>query len=357
MILFSLLQFKRGIVGGAASYISGLVESLPSYFHYLVRVDDDDSEDFAGARTTLRLSFRMSQVLRVLSLLAPVDLPYRKQVERLDPDLILFPQQDVFPRKIRHPKKIVIFYDVIHWVYKNYFTGPRMLVQVALERAALREAYRVVVISEQTKRELVRYYGVRPDDIYVLYPVVSRRSHSPLDNPVGTDYILYPANSWPHKRHRLLIEAVREVNAQSSNAPITLVLTGYVYSGDRHILRMCDGTHVRHLGYVSRATLESLFAHCRFVVFPSEYEGFGIPVVEAMAFGKRVLASDIPIFREIAGDSIAYFRTKEQLKSELVRLWCEREPSDLGARYEPPLSRFHPEKIRAEFRDYLESLR
>jgi glycosyltransferase involved in cell wall biosynthesis len=92
------------------------------------------------------------------------------------------------------------------------------------------------------------------------------------------------------------------------------------------------------------------------VVFPSEYEGFGIPIIEAMSFGKRVLATDIPIFREIAGDSIHYFDTKDHLISQLVRLWSEEAPYDLRAAYEPRLSRFRPEKICSEFRHYLEAL-
>jgi glycosyltransferase involved in cell wall biosynthesis len=350
MILLSLLQFKRGVVGGAADYISGLVEGLPDYFHYLVRADDDDSKGFVGTRTRLRMSFTMSRVLRVFSLLLPVDLAYRR------PDIALFPQQDIFPRKIRHTKKVVIFYDLVHWVYKNYFVGPRRLLQVALERSTLREADHVVVISEQTKRELQRYYGVQPDNIYVLYPVVPQRPHLSMDDPIGTDYVLYPANSWPHKRHKLLIEAIQEINTESPSTSMTLVLTGYVYRGNQRMLSMCDGTHIRHLGYVSRATLHSLYAHCRFVVFPSRYEGFGIPIVEAMTFGKRILASDIPILREIAGDSISYFQTKEQLKSELIRLWLEPVSSDLGAWYEPYLARFQSRRICGEFRHYLESL-
>jgi glycosyltransferase involved in cell wall biosynthesis len=357
VILLSLLQFKKGVVGGAANYISGFVEGMPGYFHYLTRRDDHDSKRFVGARTELQMSFAMGRALRVLSLLAPVDWGYRKWVERLAPDLLLFPQQDIFPRRIEHPKKIVIFVDLIHWVYKNYFPGPRMLLQTMLERSALREAYRVVVISEQTKRELVQYYGVRPEDIYVLYPAIAQRSPTTTGNPIGTDFVLYPANSWPHKRHRFLIEAVREINAKRPRTPITLILTGYVYPGARQLLDLCDGTHIRHLGYVSRATLESLLAHCRFLVFPSEYEGFGIPLVEAMTFGKRILASDIPIFQEIAGDKIDYFAAKEQLKEEMVRLWSENEPSDLRERYAPRLDRFYPEKVCAEFRAYLASLR
>lgn len=357
MILLSLLQFKPGVVGGAADYISSLLESLPDFFHYLVRADDHDSRRFAGPRIPLPMSFSMSRVLRVLSLLGPADILYRRQVERLCPELILFPQQDVFPRRIQHPRKIIVFYDLMHCVYRDYYAGLRKLVQVSLERASLREAYRVIAISQQTKDEVIRYYGVQPDHVYVLHPVVRRRTQSPVgDDPIGSKFILYPANSWPHKRHRLLIEAVREINARSPSTPIRLILTGYVYRRDRHILDLCDGEHVRHLGYVSRSILWSLYAHCSFVVFPSQYEGFGIPIIEAMTYGKRVLASDIPIFRESAGDAIPYFRTKEQLKSELVRLWSEKEPGDLGDLYEPRLSKFRPAEVCGRFRQYLESL-
>lgn len=357
MILFSLLQFRRGIVGGAANYISGLLDGLPDYFHYLVRADDDDAQRFTGPRIPLRMSFPVSRALRVLSLPVGVDILYRQQVERLCPELIVFPQQDVFPRRIRHPRKVVIFYDLIHRVFEDYYSGLRKLVQIALERASLREAYRVIVISEQTKDEVVRYYGVPSDRVYVLYPVIHRQAELLTEaDPIGRKFILYPANSWPHKRHKLLIEAVREINVRSPRTPLTLILTGYVYRRDRHILNLCDGDHIRHLGYVSRSMLRSLYAHCSFVAFPSQYEGFGIPIIEAMTYRKRVLASDIPIFRESAGASISYFRTKEHLKSELVRLWSEEEPGDLGDLYEPRLSRFDPAEVCGRFRHYLESL-
>jgi glycosyltransferase involved in cell wall biosynthesis len=298
----------------------------------------------------------MSRALRVFSLLAPADLGYRRQVEKLEPELILFPQQDIFPRKIRGTKKAVIFYDLIHWVYRDYFAWPRRLLQIALERSTLREADHIIVISKQTKQELIRFYGVDPAKMYVLYPTLPHMPRPFVDDPVGTDYILYPANSWPHKRHKFLIEAIREINARSPNTPITLVLTGYVYRDSRWILDMCDGIHIRHLGYVSRPVLHSLYAHCRFVVFPSQYEGFGIPILEAMTFGKRVLASDIPILKEIAGDSIHYFQTQEQLKGEVVRLWSEKEPSELRTHYAPYLARFQPEKICFAFRRYLDAL-
>src|SRR5215213_8016876 len=110
-------------------------------------------------------------------------------------------------------------------------------------------------------------------------------------------FLLYPASPWPHKNHARLLEAFTLVRRERPE--LRLVLTGSGHGV------LPDG--VESVGYVTQDELASLYRRASALVFPSLYEGFGQPPLEAMACGCPVACSDLPPLREVCGDAAVYF--------------------------------------------------
>jgi len=117
---------------------------------------------------------------------------------------------------------------------------------------------------------------------------------------IGTRYILYPTITYPFKNHRVLVEAIARADAD-----VDLVFTGGAGAAHGDVLDAIDrlgvSTRVHVLGRLGAGDFDELFAGALALAFPSTYEGFGLPVIEAMARRIPVLASDLPVLREVAG--------------------------------------------------------
>ena len=190
-------------------------------------------------------------------------------------------------------------------------------------RRALERADRILAVSESAKRELERVFGVPGSKIEVIYNAVDERF---LSEPLPTDadrilerhavsgpYILYAGNVRPQKNLARLIEAFAVVkdelkgNSDLGNLKLLVIGDSLAPHPDlrRAVVRTRLREDVRFLGFVPFATLRAFYAKARAFVFPSLYEGFGLPPLEAMANGTPVLASDASAMPEILGDAAA----------------------------------------------------
>ncbi len=118
------------------------------------------------------------------------------------------------------------------------------------------------------------------------------------------EFLLYPANFWPHKNHLRLFEALRLVGGESRPK---LVCTGAPNKLMRTLRAEAPAELVIFAGYVSEAELAALYEACAALIFPSLYEGYGMPVAEAMARGKPVLCSNVTSLPEVAGGAAIFF--------------------------------------------------
>lgn len=134
---------------------------------------------------------------------------------------------------------------------------------------------------------------------------VERRPMTPFER-----FYCYPAVTWPHKNHYRLVEALALAN-QKAHEPIKLVLTGVVEGYQDQAwwkkLEALGSEHVEVLGHVSGQELASLMTYAKGMIFPSLYEGFGIPVLDAMNYELPVLTTRLAAVPEIAGETVAYF--------------------------------------------------
>ncbi|ANJ27669.1 glycosyltransferase family 4 protein [Agromyces aureus] len=213
--------------------------------------------------------------------------------------IVHFPLTVPIPASLRSQTTIVSIADTQHLDLPELFHPlERLFRSFAYDRAAKR-ADAVVTISEFTKQRLVHHLGIEPDRI-----TVAHLGYDPVDFAPNLgareDFLFYPARAWRHKNHARLFEALKIVREQRPG--LRLVLSG----GDLDKLGdLPDG--VEWAGHVSREELGELYRTAAALVFPSLYEGFGLPPLEAMAAGCPVAASVSGSIPEICADAAVYF--------------------------------------------------
>lgn len=183
-------------------------------------------------------------------------------------------------------------------------------------RQAIKRARKVIAVSECTKKDIMDHFQVDEDKIYVTYEAVDPpKSIDKTDKRVLTKfdikqpYILYVGNMYPHKNIEGLLKAFKDLSVVKPG--ISLVLVGkedyFVLRIKQLVEKLGISSRVYFPGFVSDEELPYLYALAKAYVFPSFYEGFGLPALEAMSYGTPVIASQESCLPEILGSAAAYF--------------------------------------------------
>ncbi len=214
-------------------------------------------------------------------------------------------------------RTVVTIHDCIHLMFPEYLQH-RM--GYAYARASLwiaaHKSNRIFTVSEQSKRDILRFFKVPPNKIVVTPNAIDDRfSVAPSEELVrqtreryqlGRPYILYVGNIKPHKNLERLIEAFHYVRSQG-RSELELLIIGDEISKLQALRRAVHKynlhRHVRFHGYVPHETLAVLYRLASVFVFPSLYEGFGLPPLEAMASGTPVVTSNVSSLPEVVGDA------------------------------------------------------
>jgi glycosyltransferase involved in cell wall biosynthesis len=222
----------------------------------------------------------------------------------------------VLPPLIGVPS-VVTIHDCIHLVFPQDLPSrlAYLYARTFLWTAAHRST-RVLTVSEASKRDILRFHRIPPEKIEVIYNAIDERFGVPPPEEEFTrvreryqldgNFILYAGNIKPHKNLDRLIEAFHQLRVEG-HEDLTLLIIGDEISKyptlrravHRHKLRK----HVRFFGFVPDRTLAVLYRLARVFVFPSLYEGFGLPPLEAMASGTPVVTSNVSSLPEIAADA------------------------------------------------------
>jgi glycosyltransferase involved in cell wall biosynthesis len=176
-------------------------------------------------------------------------------------------------------------------------------------------ADRVITISEFSRRTLIEHHRLPAERVKVVYLCGDERYTRsaevarPPTQRLPERFLFYPANWWPHKNHTILFQALRQLRRQGRRFDV--VLTGFAQDADSPARAAAaeNGVEdqVHTLGYRSVEELAYLYQHAQMLVFPSLFEGFGIPLVEAMAVGCPVVAARATSIPEVVGDAAELF--------------------------------------------------
>ncbi len=333
----ALFQYFAGRVGGTGEMIE---QGLPRLLAMLQPTDclvlfgsPENLNPLRGRLDGGQVEFveipirkRKLTLLRLGDLLLPGKLTggMVRRVNEMRPDVVWYPQQSMFPMGVR-ARSVVTCVDLQHQHLRENFSLGERWGRSLKDRQMVLRADRILCISGATRDDLLACHGGDPQKVGVLYlggggELVSDMTAVERENG---GYLYYPANAYPHKNHVRLIRAFREFRQLHPEEPIRLVMTGQISPAVQQELssvRREEG--VEHLGFVSTERKEELFRGCRAVVFPSLFEGFGIPIIEGLQQGKRVLCHRLPVFEELVGDEVVYCdaRSEEGLRGGLERL-------------------------------------
>jgi glycosyltransferase involved in cell wall biosynthesis len=214
-------------------------------------------------------------------------------------DVIHYPLSVPAPPAPQRTPWAVTLLDVQHHDLAELFTRAELLYRTVTYDRPARRASAVLTISEFSKQQIVHHLGIDPARVHVAHLGVDTSHFEPVLGD-REPFVLYPARGWPHKNHGRLIEAMRVVRERRPD--LRLVLTG---GGLEDLGDLPDWVDRR--GLVSREELLSLYQRASCLVFPSRYEGFGLPPLEAMASGCPVAAADAGSLPEICGDAAVLF--------------------------------------------------
>jgi glycosyltransferase involved in cell wall biosynthesis len=214
-------------------------------------------------------------------------------------------------------RSVVTIHDCIHLMFPQYLPrrGALTYARTSISIAA-RRSTRVLTVSESSKRDILRFVDVPPDKIDVIYNAYDERfGIEPAEEDVGRvreryqlhdEFVLYAGNVKPHKNLERLIEAFHLVRNRGLDH-LKLVLIGDEISRYAALRRAVHQhqlhKYVRFLGYLPEETLAVMYRLAGVFVFPSLYEGFGLPPLEAMASGTPVVTSNVSSLPEVAGDA------------------------------------------------------
>jgi len=311
----ALLTLFPGKTGGGETYVRGLLEAFaagegPETTTCLVsRHSQPSVQEFAGARVRIKRvdSYRPgdSNLTRLLAMSAARITPARaaRDVPK-EIDLIHYPVTVPIPSVDGIPR-VVSLNDVQHHDLPQMFSSAERIYRRWAYDNAAREADIVITISDFSANRIAETIGISRDRIEVSYLGVDHQRFSP-DGPAPSlpglpeRYLYYPANAWPHKNHKLLLDAFSRINDPS----LHLVLTG---SGDTAAVMRGASERIHHLGRVPADQVAPLLRGAQALIFPSLYEGFGLPPLEAMACGCPVAASNIGAVAEVCGDGALLF--------------------------------------------------
>jgi glycosyltransferase involved in cell wall biosynthesis len=298
---------------GIGTYIRNLLRELAiidQTTEYVLFCRPEDTE----VANTLGPNFRaVPQRSGHYSISEQISIPLAVRREQLD----LFHAPHYVLPALTPTRSVVTIHDCIHLMFPEYL---RRRMGHAYAHASLwtaaHKSDRIFTVSEQSKRDILKFFKVPPDKIVVTPNAIDDRfSVAPSEEyavqireryQLSHAYLLYVGNIKPHKNLERLIEAFQLVRAQG-RPELELLIIGDEISKMQSLRRAVHKyqlhRYVRFLGFVPDKTLAVLYRLASVFVFPSLYEGFGLPPLEAMASGTPVVTSNVSSLPEVVGDA------------------------------------------------------
>jgi glycosyltransferase involved in cell wall biosynthesis len=314
----SLLTLVPGISGGSETYVRELVRTLGRVGRFEYRVFlPSIAPDVDGLPIELVHEYRASRSTPGrIGAMTRASVFRRGITRRFEGiDVLHFPLSVMVPPVSGRPAATTIL-DVQHELLPQLFSRAELAYRRRAYAWSVRQSKLVVTISEHAARTLVERLGLPEERVRPIHLGIDHDVFRPGDDDRG-EFLLYPARGWPHKNHARLFDAFAELRRRRPG--LELVLTAYEGEAPKG---------VRSLGRVPREELVGLYRTAAALVFPSLYEGFGQPTLEAMACGCPVACSNVASLPEVVGDAARLFdpTSTEELVSAVEEVLSDPEP-------------------------------
>jgi len=361
----NLLYLVPGVVGGSEEYAVNVLRSVAAYPADDVELVLFARESFANAYPDIAKAFVTKTVA----------LPANRGL-RVAAESTWLPRHTRGIDAMHHLGGRVPAFDpvpsavTVHDLQPLHFPASfsavkRRFLAFSLPRS-VREAHLVVAVSEWVRRSIIETLNVPEERTAVISAPCEPIDRSDLVSgtrvaalPVGLrrivdtsdPFFVYPAITYAHKNHRTLVEAFAPVARAHPN--VRLILTGRAGPLESAIVELVDRLGLRdrvvRTGRIERAQLDTLLALARALVFPSTYEGFGLPVIEALRVGCPPIVADTTALPEAAGgagvlvDALSVDAWSDALETALS--WDEARRGELAAAGARRLEELHPSRV------------
>lgn len=308
--VISLLNFRPGQIGGTETHLRHLLQALPEVAgeDQLTVLLHRDNADAIATPGIHRVVMRRGDKRFLAARLAEAFTPWRalsieRVFNRLAPDVALFPQQSIFPKAVKVPCVLTVV-DLQHLFFPQYFNLLDTAFRATIYPKSLRKAAHVIAISQYTRKTLIDLCGMEPDRVTAVphgAAGIDTSSIVPTDK-FPRPYLYYPAATFPHKNHETLLRTFAAIK-RGGNFPHKLVLTGKQTERWPALQQLIRGLglegEVLHPGFLPYGEVQRIYKGADAIVFPTQFEGFGLPVVEAADFGQKIITSRLEVFDEI----------------------------------------------------------
>ena len=249
-------------------------------------------------------------------------LEFRSALKRLSCDLVHIPNLFSIPRVLPCPYVMTVHDMLEHMSRARQQTGFWGSVHVQMTKQVLRGAARIFAVSNFTRTDIEKYFDIPSSRIEVVYNAIDERFLRGHATPADRDliaqryqvtypFLLYAGRISPHKNVVRMIEAFSalktELEKDQLYPDLKLIIIGDDLSGNpdlrRTVIRSGVQNDVRFLGFVPIEVLRIFYDGAKVFVFPSLYEGFGLPPLEAMAHGTPVVTSNVSSLPEVVGNA------------------------------------------------------
>lgn len=310
--------------GGIKEYIFNLIENLngviPNDWVVVIYVLQDYYE---YAINTLNTKFKIKKIpFKGKGLMNTIirstfeDFFWRKEEKKEAWDI--FHSPFFHAPKLSRTKLILTVHDMRFYRYPETYTFLRYIFLRSAVKSSVKRADKIISISQFTKNELISAYAIPQEKLCVIHEAINP-SHFSINGNLTTDeeklidiikkskFILTVGHLEPRKNYKRLIQAVSLLNENLSEK-IKLVIVGKLGHDYQETLELIDKTdEVVYFNFVSQNLLNWLYAHATLFVFPSIYEGFGFPPLEAAIHGTISAVSQSSSIPEICGSAAIYF--------------------------------------------------
>ena len=219
--------------------------------------------------------------------------------------------------------QIITIHDLLSLHYKNISPHQRFYFKHLLP-SLIQKAKLIIAVSENTKKDIIHFFKCPADKIKVIYNGYDDDNYFPIEENRNLiyhqygikKYLLAVGPTYPHKNFEMLIDTYYALDSVSKKKHPLIIAGGkekYVDVLKKYVKKLGLENNIYFIGYVPVYFMPSLYREAHALIFPSLYEGFGIPLLEAMASGCPVVTSNTSSMPEVGGNAVLYFNPLDKL--------------------------------------------
>ena len=296
---------------GIGTYMKNLINTLLQDYHLILLGDPSEIKKHIKSGEIEILNFQAP----IYSVSEQIKYPFK--IPACDLYLSTHYNIPLFP--VRAKKRIVIIYDANHLAFYNRLSLKQKIYTKIMMNGAVRLSDMIITISEFSKSEILKYLSVNRDKIRVVHFGIDPQminlelqKEPPLFPGLPEKFLLFVGNVKPHKNLINLLRAYEILLQSGKDYELVIVgkKEGFI-TGDKEVFEFVEGNkllndHIIFIGHIENRELYNYYRKASVFIFPSLYEGFGIPPLEAMICGCPVIASDLTAIPEICGEAVLY---------------------------------------------------